>query len=48
MFKQGAVVKRDRFNFQDKEIEVVNQYTYVGFTFIPSGKKHMGVEKLLI
>ena len=43
--KQGAVTKRHKFHFQEKEIEIVNQYTYLRFTFIPSGKKHMGVEK---
>ena len=27
------------FNKQGQEIEIVKQYTYLGFTFIPSGKK---------
>ena len=26
------------FNKQGQEIEIVKQYTYLGFTFIPSGK----------
>ena len=28
------------------KIEIVNKHTYLGFSFILSGKKHMGVEKL--
>ena len=44
--KQGAVIKRNKFHFKKKEIEIVNQYAYLGFTFITSGKKHVGVEKL--
>ena len=35
--KQGTVVKRHKCYFQVKEIEIFNQYTYLGFTFIPSG-----------
>ena len=29
-----------------KEIESANQYTYLGFTFVPSGKKYVGIENL--
>ena len=25
----------------------MKQYTYLGFTFIPSGKKHQGIENLI-
>ena len=28
-------------------IEIVKQYTYLGFTFEPSGKKHQGTENLI-
>ena len=42
--KQGAVVKRHKFYFQGKKMEIVNQYTFLRFPFIPSGKKHVGVE----
>ena len=35
------------FNKQGQEIEIVKQYTYLGFTFIPSGKKHQGIENLI-
>ena len=28
-------------------IEIVKQYTYLGFTFKPSGKKHQGTENLI-
>ena len=40
-------IKKHKFYFQGKEIEIVEQYTYLGFTFIPSGKKHIGIENLL-
>ena len=37
--KQGATIRKFKFYFQGQEIEIVKQYTYLGFTFIPSGKK---------
>ena len=43
--KQGATIRKFQFYFQ--EIEIVKQYTYLGFTFIPSGKKHQGIENLI-
>ena len=36
--KQGATIRKFKFYFQRKEIEIVKQYAYLGFTFIPSGK----------
>ena len=36
--KQRSTLKRHIY-FQGKEIETVEQYTYLRFTFIPSGKK---------
>ena len=36
--KQGAPIRKFKFYFQGQEIEIVKQYTYLGFTFIPSGK----------
>ena len=36
--KQGATIRKFKFYFQGQEIEIVKQYTYPGFTFIPSGK----------
>ena len=36
--KQGANIKKFKFYYKDKEIEIVKQYTYLGFTFTPSGK----------
>ena len=36
--KQGATIRKFKFYFQRKEIEIVKQYTYLGFTYIPSGK----------
>ena len=45
--KQGPTLKKHKFYFQGKEIEIVEQYTYLGFTFISSSKKHKGIENLL-
>ena len=45
--KQGATITKFKFYFQGQEIEIVKQYTYLGFTFIPSGKKHQGIEHLI-
>ena len=45
--KQGATIRKFKFCFQGQEIEIVKQYTYLGFTFIPSGKKHQGIENLI-
>ena len=45
--KQGSTVKKHNFYYQGKEIEIVKLYTYLGFTLIPSGKKHKGIENLL-
>ena len=45
--KQGSVIRKFKFYYRRKEIDITNQYTYLGFTFIPSGKKHVGIENLL-
>ena len=45
--KQGATIKKFKFYFQGQETELVKQYTYLGFTFIPSGKKRQGIENLI-
>ena len=44
--KQGATIRKFKFYFQGQEIEIVKQYTYLVFKFIPSGKKHQGIENL--
>ena len=36
--KQGATIWKFEFCFQGQEMEVVKQYIYLGFKFIPSGK----------
>ena len=46
--KQGATIRKFKFKFEGQEIEIVKQYTYLGFTFLPSGKKHRGIENLII
>ena len=36
--KKGATIRIFKFYFQGQEIDIVKQYTYLGFTFIPSGE----------
>lgn len=45
--KQEAVLKRPEFYFQEIQTEIINQYTYFGFTFIPSQRKQVRVETLI-
>ena len=45
--KQGSTVKKHKFYFQGKEIDIVKQFGYLGFTFLPSDKKHKDTENLL-
>ena len=35
---QGATIRKFKLYFRRQEIEIVKQYAYLGFTFIPSGK----------
>ena len=42
--KQGATIRKFKFKFQVQEIEIVKQYKYLGFTIIPSGKKHQRIK----
>ena len=42
--KQGANIKKFKFYYRDKEIEIAKQYTYLGFTFTPSRKKQVGID----
>ena len=35
--KQGATISKFKFYLQVQEIEIIKQYTYLGFTFKPSG-----------
>ena len=44
--KHVSTVKKHKFYFQGKEIEIAEQCIYLGFIFIPSGKKHRGIENL--
>ena len=45
--KQGNTIKKFKFYYRGKEIEIASQYTYLGFTFVPSGKKYVGIENLI-
>ena len=45
--KQEETIRKFKFYFQGQEMELVKQYTYVGFSFIPSGKKHQRIENLI-
>ena len=38
--RHGTTTKKFKFYFQGQEIEIVKQETYLGFKFIPSGKKN--------
>ena len=44
--KQEANIKKFKFYYRDKEIETAKQYTYLGFTFTPTGKKQVGFHNL--
>ena len=35
------------FYYREKEIEISKQYTYLRFTFTPSGKKQLGIHNLI-
>ena len=35
------------FNKKGSTVKHEHKYTYLGFTFIPSGRKHKGIENLL-
>ena len=37
-------LRKFKFSFERKEIEIVKQYTYLGFTFMSSGKRHQRIE----
>ena len=45
--KHGANIKKFKFYYRDKENGIANQYTYLGFTFAPSGKKQIGIDNLI-
>ena len=44
--KQGGTIKIYAL-YKEKEIEIANQCTYLGFTFIFSTKKPVGIEILI-
>ena len=43
--KQGTLIKHKKFLLGSNIIENVASYTYLGFTFIPSGEKTCGYSK---
>ena len=45
--KQGSVMKKHQLFYKNKPVEIVKQYTYVGFTFVPSGRKQVGIDNLI-
>ena len=45
--KQRGLMEKFVFFSQEKEIEIVNQCTYLDFDFIPSGKKDTGIESFI-
>ena len=40
-------MKKFKSYIPENNIEVVRQVTYLDFSFIPSGKKHIGTENLI-
>ena len=38
--------KKIKFYYRGNEIEIGIQYTYLGFTFVPSGKRYVRIENL--
>ena len=44
--KQGNSIEKFNFYYTGEEIEIANQYTYLGFKFVPSGKKYVKIENL--
>ena len=44
--KQGANMKKFKYYYRDKEIDVAKQYTYLGFTFT-LGKKQVRIDNLM-
>ena len=40
-------MKKFKFYIPENNIEIVRQVTYLDFSFMPSGKKHIGTENLI-
>ena len=45
--KKGNTIKKFKFYYRGKVIQIASQYNYLGFTFVPSEKGFVGIEKLL-
>ena len=45
--KQGSLIKKHKFFYQDKIIENKKEYKYLGFTFSCSGLDTIGINNLL-
>ena len=45
--KQEANIRKFKFYYRDKEIDIGKQYTYLGFTFTQSRKKQVGIDNLI-
>ena len=45
--KQEANIRKFKFYYRDKEIDIGKQYTYLGFTFTQSRKKQVGINNLI-
>ena len=43
--KQGNTIKKCKFYYSGKVIEIASQYNYLGFTFVPSGKNMLALRK---
>ena len=45
--KQEVNIRKFKFYYRDKEIDIGKQYTYLGFTFTQSRKKQVGIDNLI-
>ena len=45
--KQGTTIGKFKFYFQEQEIEITKEYTYLGYAFTSSGKKLQEIENLI-
>ena len=45
--KQGSVIRKHQFFYKNQALETAKQYTYLGFTFVPSGSKTVGIDNLI-
>ena len=45
--RQGNTIKKSFYYREIASFEIASQYVYLGFRFVPSGKKYVGIENLI-